>query len=485
MVGKLRVALLAGAVLVLGSFLVFWWGSPRLLSVSPSDGSAAVPAGSPLRLVFSQTMREDSVLQRLNFSPAVQGDYSWQGKALIFTPQQPWPAGQTVQVELKAGSRASGLLPLSMRQDRTWSFTIGQPRLAYLFPADGPAQLYALNPYTGENEQLTDFPGGIQDFDVSASGGAIYFSARNSQGGSDIYRLEPGQGEAAQGDEDQEDNLASPLLVLACPDATCRAPAVSPAGDYLAYERTGLSGSGTAEYPQVWFLPLADSSLEGGDDTPLAPADPLQAGDPAHQTLQPEWSSQGLLSFYDTQAQAFVVIQPGGGERARFPNQTGQPGAWHPDGGEYVAAEISYLDANISENISGLQSLANSHLILHQLEGSAEDLTKIEVMEDTAPAFSPDGKNLAFARKFLDVKLWTPGRQLWLMQMTSGETRQLTDDGLYNHFDFAWSPAGDLLAYTRFNQTALTEPPEIWLTDPLTAQAVQLVQGGYSPQWLQ
>jgi Tol biopolymer transport system component len=231
------------------------------------------------------------------------------------------------------------------------------------------------------------------------------------------------------------------------------------------------------EYPQVWLLHLAA-------ERDKAPPVLELVGDPAHQTLQPEWSLTGLLAFYDTQAEAYLVVKPGEGEVARFSNQTGQSGAWQPDGQAYVAPEILYLDPNVSAWLTDLQSLAGSHLFRYYLDGSKEDLTQIEVMEDTAPVFSLDGEYLAFARKFLDVKLWTPGRQLWLMNMTSGETSQWTNAPLYNHYDFAWSPRGDQLAYVRFNQTVLTEPPEIWLIDIDTRLQSRLVQEGYAPQWV-
>ena len=129
--------------------------------------------------------------------------------------------------------------------------------------------------------------------------------------------------------------------------------------------------------------------------------------------------------------------------------------------------------------------MANSHLLLFDWQqDTVQDLTPEETMEDTSPAFSPDGESLAFARKFLDISRWTPGRQLWLEHLGSQEEGPLTDEPLYNHFEFTWSPAGDRLAYVRFNQSVLTEPPEIWLIDPITKQAEQLVVGGYSPQWI-
>jgi Tol biopolymer transport system component len=238
-------------------------------------------------------------------------------------------------------------------------------------------------------------------------------------------------------------------------------------------------GGEEPSYPRLWLLSLADAGV-----TTKMP-EPVLAGDPLHQTIGPNWSADGALAFYDSNAAAFVILDPHTGSTTHFPNQTGQPGAWHPNGRDFVAPEINFLGEETSQELSGLQALANSHLILFNWQdGSTQDLTRLEELEDMAPVFSPDGAFLAFARKNLQIKLWTPGRQLWLMRTGTWQAEQLTDEPLYSHFEFAWSPGGDLLAYVRFNQSALTEPPELWVIDPFTARATELVVGGYAPQWL-
>jgi Tol biopolymer transport system component len=478
---RLRIVLLLLILLIAGAGLVLWWNTPRLLAVSPPDGASAVPAGTELSLTFSRLMRVDSVAEHLDIQPNVQGTFVWKEKTLVFTPEQPWPAGASVQVSLAPGSRANGLLPMPIPGASSWSFTIRQPRLAYLYPAQGPANIYILNTLTGENAPLTNSPSGIQDYQVNANGTAIYYSARSGAGGSNIYRLLlSGSQPGFQGDENgMGAETPLPELILPCPKAQCRAPAISPDERFMAYEHTALPGSDQPNYPQVRIVSLSPGNLPAIEEISSTLALPL------HQTLQPSWSPEGLLIFYDTNASAFIIMDPLEGERARLSNQTGQPGAWHPNGRFYLAAEIFFLDEGVSDALTDLEPLANSHLLLFNWQdGEIQDLTPGENMEDTVPAFSPDGKYLAFARKFLDIKNWTPGRQLWLLHLGNNEAQPLTNDPLYNHFEFAWSPAGDRLAYVRFNQSALTEPPEIWLIDPFSGQPTQLISGGYAPQWM-
>jgi hypothetical protein len=483
---RLRLFLLALVLALLGLIGAVAWGTPRLLGASPAAAAQDVPAGSALELIFSREMLAESVIERLEIQPEVPGEYAWQGSRLIFTPRDPWPPGATVQVKLRAGGRARRFPALPLLQDFETSFTVRQPRLAFLYPSDGPANIFLHNPLTGAIDPLTNVFSGVLDFDLSPDGAWLYYSGQNTQGGSDLFRLYlSSESEAPPGTPAPA--FIPPETVLACPQAQCRSVEVSPKGDFLAFERQALAGGEGAEYARVWVLPLK----AGGE--------PFLAGEPDHQTLQPAWSANGLLAYYDATDAAYIITEPGVGERARFPNQTGQPGDWHPDGAVYAAAEIFFLDPGESSALQNLERLADSHLLFYDVNGGeTQDLTELEGIEDVGPAFSPDGSYLAFGRKFLDVHQWSPGRQLWLRRLSDGETFQLTNDPLYNHYDFAWSPAGDRLAFVRFNQSLLTEPPEVWTLDiapaPIAADAAadavissgatQIILGGYAPQWI-
>jgi Tol biopolymer transport system component len=426
-------------------------------------------------------MQAQPLKEHLILEPPIEGSITWEDNTLVFDPQTHWPAGQTITVTLEGGSQSAGLLPLSQRGTKTWSFTIRRPGLLYLYPSDGPSDIFRINPQTGESERLTDTSGGVIDFSVIPSGTQIYYSVKNSQGKSEISVLDLVKQESAVVQDNPQGvaQINSPQLLISCPKAICRAPSLSPEGDFLAYERTVLIGNEEPTYPQVWFISInpSDAELEG---KPV----PTLAGEPDHQTMQPSWSPDGLLTFYDTTASAFIFLDLRSGESTGFLNQTGQPGDWHPEGREYVAAEIFFNDENTSPKESKQEFYMGSHLILYnRFTGTTRDISNAENLEDTWPSFSPDGTYLAFARKYLDATGWTPGRQLWLMESGWDEAQQLTDAPQYNHFAFVWSPGGDQLAYVSFNQSTLTEPTEIWLMDMDTFWPTSLVEGGFAPQW--
>ena len=459
---KLRwiLIVLIGLSLTAAAVLLYLQGRPRVASVDPIAEASNVPAGAALRLTFSRPMDAESVAQRLAIEPAQDGELTWDGKALIFTPANPWPNNQAVSVTLSPGARAAGFPRLSIRQGFSWSFTVGPPRLAYLYPWNGPAELYLLDLASGESEQLSESPAAILDYDSNPTGTRFYFSVDQGNGGSAIYALERLTGE--QG------------ILLDCPAALCRYLQVSPTEDYLAYERTGFSASERPNYPQVWLLPLSGK-----------PGEPALVAEPDHQTRQPQWAPDGQLSYYDFTLAEFISKDLASGGTVRIPSQTGIPGSWHPDGDSYAFPEIFTSTPSDPRSLPDLEILPASHLLqFHISDGSLQDLTAMDDLDDTSPVYSPDGSSIAFARRRLDIVHWTPGRQIWLMGPDGSNPRQLTQAVYHNHYDFAWSLDGDLLAYSRFNKNVLIEPPEIWQIGADGSGDRLLLVGGYAPQWV-
>jgi Tol biopolymer transport system component len=447
-----------------GAGLAYWYGAPEVEQVFPADGAGRVPATSELRMAFTRAMQPETVLERFSLEPAVPGDFRWEGSTLIFTPREGWPGRVVVQARLRPGARAAGLLSLGMRAEVAWSFTIRHPVLLYQYPADGPANLYALDPASGENRRLTDYPAGIVEYQATQDGNLAYFTLLASQGGSAIYRLDL---ERALMEE-----LPPAELVLSCPQASCRSPQPSPQGDFLAYERTAALAAGGTGYPQVWLLPLGEAG----------PGEAFLASELEHQSYAPAWSTGGWLAFYDSNAQGFVLLNPRTQERRLFLNSTGEAGSWEGEVA-FVAPEIFFSTA-IGGQV-GPEGVAFSHLMRYELRtGTVEDLSVAENLEDTTPVFSPSAEYLAFARKYLDLVRWTPGRQLWLARQSDRQAAPITEEPAYNHYGFAWSPVGEALVYVRFNQTSPTELPEIWWFELASRRRTLLVQGGFAPQWI-
>jgi Tol biopolymer transport system component len=118
------------------------------------------------------------------------------------------------------------------------------------------------------------------------------------------------------------------------------------------------------------------------------------------------------------------------------------------------------------------------------INGIVKNLSGEELVEDTSPAYSPDGRWLAFARKFLDTERWTPGRQLWVMEADGENAYALTHDEFFSHAALAWSPDSQTIAFVRAHRTSPDVPPEIWIINVDGSNPIRLVIGGYAPQWI-
>jgi Tol biopolymer transport system component len=204
----------------------------------------------------------------------------------------------------------------------------------------------------------------------------------------------------------------------------------------------------------------------------------------------PRWGPDGRLSYLDLGRAAVVVHDLVTGALTFIPNASGEMGTWSPDGSVIVYPELAF-----PADTSGTAEAAGAfYTYLTRISIATNERLSLSgsgVVDDASPAFSPNGAWLAFGRKLQLQAQWTPGRQLWLMRPDGSEVHALTDDPLYNHSAFTWSPDGQLLAYMRFNTGDIETPAEIWLTGVDSAGQAgageagprRLAQG-YLPEWL-
>jgi hypothetical protein len=432
--------------------------TPEVVAFSPLDAADYLSKTTRIEITFSHQMDPDSVMERLSILPGVAGNFAWEGETLLFTPVKPWATGVEVTVSLAGGAKSK--LGLAAQGETTWSFTISPTLLAYLWPSDGSAEIYAFDPIGGESNQLTE-SGGVLDFDVGPESRLIYYSAVNQQGGSDLFALDRFQD--------------TRVMILPCKKDICADLTVSPNGSMIAFLRNAS---------EVWLFWLEESVVE-------------QISLKGHESRLPLWSPDGQLSYYDTDEEAFIVFDVVTGKNKKIANQTGAVGVWSPGGTAFVAPEMFVKATDILRGPTGEAAyekvedgdlepvrVFTSHLLSYDPDtGATIDLTRDDLTEDISPAFSPDGQRLAFARRYLDEDRWMPGRQLWLMRADGSGQHALTNAPSYKHTTFTWHPGGEQIAVLLFNATIMTDPPEIWLID-IYGNAIRLVVGGYAPQWI-
>lgn len=461
-------AVVIAVLVIIGGSLIYEWLVPEVVDIYPTPGTVDVDPNTEIRLTFSGPMQPDSVIQSLQIRPAVEGVFEWEGDSIRFLPSEPFPRGVEVQVKLVEGALSA--LGLESEPLEDWSFTIRPILLAYLWPRDPAADLYALDPILGEIRRLTTI-GGVLDYDIGEMGQFIYLSIANDQNGSALYELDPWSGDMVQ--------------VLDCEENACSSVQVSPDGTMIAYQREAPAEETLSAHSQIWLM-----ELESGI--------PEMVSEVGNDSRLPQWSPFGILNYYDVQEQAYFLLNLESDDNQKYKNQTGEHGSWSPNGIVFVSPEIDVVESSTLRGPSGEANdnivdeselpaieLFNSQLLSYNLlNEEISNLSRIALVEDISPTFSPNGRWIAFARKYLDEVRWTPGRQLWVMLADGSESRQITRAEDFKHTAFAWHPDGSQVALVRFNTTLLTDPPEIWLIEIGSEEGIRLVVGGFSPQWI-
>ncbi|MBM3812249.1 MAG: hypothetical protein FJW20_11530 [Acidimicrobiia bacterium] len=206
-------------------------------------------------------------------------------------------------------------------------------------------------------------------------------------------------------------------------------PSISPDGNLVAY-LDGVEGAGQ--------LTLTVRPVEPGRAIALTDR-PVPAQRPA-------WSPDGkTLAFARAGAAVrgiYVVPALGGPERQILKTDMAVAGLdWSPDG---KALAVSLGDRNHADAIWLVDpETREQRLLTHPPAGS---------LGDSAPVFSPDGRQLAFIRRF-----GVASSDIFLILLSGGEPRRLTKE-THALFGVSWTRDGRSLVFS----SRRSMPPRLW-----------------------
>ncbi|MCA9934908.1 MAG: PD40 domain-containing protein [Ardenticatenaceae bacterium] len=268
-------------------------------------------------------------------------------------------------------------------------------------------------------------------------------------------------------------NGRTPQPLLTCTDAACHHLVWAPDGRRLIYERRALDENGIPTLPRIWWLDTVN-----GDTVPVLEEDTYAAA--------PRLSPDGAWIAYVSPADEGVWLYHFADGRSHFiASVTGTPVAWNPDSQSllYSALNPVALPATADEHSEEEHSHANTatHLFLFDLtSGRSRQLSADVVIEDSAPTWSSDGAWIAFGRR--QVRTGS-ARQLWLMRADGSDAHPLSADPAWNVGPPNWSGDGRFLLFQRFNLNDPQAEPGIWLLEIATGNLRELVSPGFLPAW--
>ena len=450
-----RILLVIGFLLVLLILGAGWYFfTPKVISVYPPNDQSDTLSASTIQITFNQEMNTTILNDLLLIEPAVSGSYTWVDRSLVFTPDAPWPADTKISYRLSPQVKSS--LGLPVINGASWRFSIKHAWLVYLINHNGKSELYRLDPTGEETIKLIDAPSTILDYQSHLDGRHI------------LYAMLQGR--------DTEIRLAdletkSDSLLYTCPKTYCYQVALSKDLLNLAFVMGAIPETGVKSNSSTWLLALNELQPQG---------DPIRVAAEDHITRDISWSPSGWLAFYDDTSKGFTFFHPSDGESKNLPNDTGEAGSWSPTNDVYYFSEILFNDS-----VDPTAPQYYSRLSSYSLDtGQTQVVLTNDQSEDVAPIVSSDGNLIAFGRRFLNSKDWTPGRQLWTIRIDGSDPRSLTDDPMSTQMGFSWSPDSSQIAYTSFNTASLTSDRELWIADVKTGFTRKLLVDAYNLQWL-
>jgi len=448
-------------LLLVAIALVIWRGDQlqlQIMDVTPAPDAVNVSTRTHLQIRFDQPIERPTQSDQIVFTPPLTGSLWVDNQTLTFIPTMPLQPNTEYHVTLNPG--LLGQTGGELHTAESWRFQTGGVQIVYsALDATGKEQLFLAPAQVGSTEpistaplQLTNLSSSLWEFAVAPDSSRIVFTALREDGTSDLWSISPGE--------------QQPTPLIACPNAVCSSIAWSADGRTLAFSRRNATELSTAVLspPRLWlFDAISGESFPAfADDQKLA--------------FEPRWSADGQwLSYLSPDLGGVGVYHRQTNQEQFYASTSGEPGIWHPQRNEVLISVAQQLGERYVSHLWLIDPVDQTQVNLSGTDS---------LVEDGAPAWSPDGMWLAFRRKEFTGPTATPGKQIWLMRADGSEATALTADAAFDFGSPLWSPDG---RYLLFHKLPLRGPDitiSAWVLEIASHRTWQVANPGQRPQWM-
>jgi Tol biopolymer transport system component len=152
-------------------------------------------------------------------------------------------------------------------------------------------------------------------------------------------------------------------------------------------------------------------------------------------------------------------------------------GHWSPDGHKLVYPVIT--QGALGSQFYTVLEITDLETMTRQ-PASEPDGAPVDAGEGV---WSQDGRRLLVTLRYLDDG-YTPGRQIYLLNLETGEAQPLVVDPAYNHAALSWDSAGQRIIFQRYPLQQPGARPSVWTYDLAIGELRQVADNAMLPQWI-
>ncbi len=157
--------------------------------------------------------------------------------------------------------------------------------------------------------------------------------------------------------------------------------------------------------------------------------------------LEPQWSpDKSKIAYHvlgDTSYDLYVMDRDGT-DKTLIEDSVGPAATWSPDGAYVAFPKRTAGDDPLGHDCRALQ-LVDVETLAHRPLGDVPGCVAVD------PRWSPDGSEIVFSGGWV-AGIDDPGRDLYTVDVATGETTQLTDDDAIDRAP-SWSPDGSRIVF--------------------------------------